>query len=114
MSNKPNAAQRTEELAQKSAPTLAELHEQVTELRGFVRTMALLALPPQMRTPCACGRIADRNETYVVPKEVVAKHASLCDRCQIPVGATQVGTVYLDGNLRETARLANALLDTKG
>jgi hypothetical protein len=111
MSNKSNAAQRTEELAQKAAPTLAELSEQVAELRGFVRTMALLSLPAQMRTPCGCGRIAERSETYVVPKEVVAKRAHLCDRCQIPAGATQVGTVFLDGNLREAARLANSILD---
>lgn len=108
--SKGNQAERTESLAKDAEPTLAELRAQVSELRGFVRTMALLTLPAQMRTPCGCGRIAERTVTLVNGKDL-PRHDPLCDKCEPLKGWSQVGIVYLDGNLRETARLANSILD---
>lgn len=108
-----NGNQAAKDLSKSAEPTLVELRAQVAELRGFVRTMALLNLPPQMRIPCACGRIAERTVTLVNGKDL-ARHDHLCDQCQPLKGWSQVGIVCLDGNLRETARLANSILDAKG
>lgn len=119
MSKGNQSAQRPEvrhlaEASQEGADAIAELRKQVAELRSFIRTMAVLVLPPQARGVCetdGCGRIADRTVTLVHPHGL-SRQIRLCDHCNKPEGYTQVGLVAMDGNLRETVRLANSILDS--
>jgi hypothetical protein len=90
--------------------SLESVHAELATIRELVRDMALLVLPPNLREPCECGRLASRSLTCVKPGQVGVKTHHLCDECKNPEGWTVVGTTVADGNLQQTLRIANGIL----
>lgn len=90
--------------------SLESLRADIAKLKRLARELALMTLPPNLRTECGCGALACRTLTCVRGSVPEPKRFPLCSECKLETGWTVVGQVELGPSERQTIDYANSIL----